>query len=638
MASADEQKISQRSAEAVRNFEAAVAHDRAGRRDRAEALYRKVLQNSPDHADALHLLGVIANKRGRHQRAIQLIERVLASAPDFPTAHVNLGIALRAAGRRADAAESYRRAIALRPDYAIAHCNLGAIQNEQEEFEAGLASADRAIELLPDLGPAHINRADALAGQHRFAEAESSLRHALALLPERAETHSHLGLVLTELGRFDEAVVCHRQAIALRPGDALMHAALGHTLFRAAELEASEASYRQALALAPDLAKAWHWLGYTLLARGRIEEAVSCFRRALEIDPDLAEAHECLARNGSATGDEAPLRRLEALLASSDRPMADRTTAGFALGAYLDNAERFDKAFTFFREANVLCRQLLANAGERFDADGLAREVSGLIERCTPMLFASAAGWGNRSELPVFIVGMPRSGTTLVEQIVASHSQVFGAGERKDVSRIAERVLAHNRDRAINEWDMEFARRLADEHLAGLQNLAGAAARVTDKMPDNIFQLGIIAVLFPAAHVIFCRRDPQDTCLSCYFHRFGDGNAFSYDLADCGRRYLEIERLTAHWQRVLPLPMLTIDYEALVEDTDCESRRLIEFLGLDWEPACLDFQHTERPVFTGSGWQVRKPIFTRSVRRWRQYERHLQPLLEVLAQRGEGVL
>jgi tetratricopeptide (TPR) repeat protein len=628
MALADGQKVTRRSTEALRDFEAAVAHDQAGRRDRAEALYRKVLQRVPDHADALHLLGVIANKRGRHQRAIQLIERALASVPDFPTAHLNLGIALQAAGRRADAAESYQRAIALRPDYAIAHCNLAAIQNEQGAFEAGLASAQRAVDLMPDLAPAHINRADALVGQHRFDEAAASLRAALTLLPERPETHSHLGLVLTELDRFDEATACHQEAIALPPGDALMHAALGRTLFQAAELKASETSYRQALALAPNQAKIWHWLGHTLLARGRTEEAVSCFRRALEIDPDLAEADECLARSGSVAENEGRLRRLAGVLATSDRSMMERVSAGFALGTYLDNAARPDEAFPYFREANVLCRQLLIDTGEWFDADVLRREVSGVIERCSSALFVAAAGWGNPSELPVFIVGMPRSGTSLVEQIVASHSQVFGAGERREISRIAERVLEHNRDRPVECWDMDFARRHADEFMAHLRNFGGGAVRVTDKMPDNVLHLGIIAVLFPSARVVFCRRDARDTCLSCFFHR--EGNAFSYDLVDCGQRYLEIERLAAHWRSVLPLSMLTVDYEDLIGDPEGESRRLIEFLGLDWEPRCLDFQYTERPVFTGSSWQVRKPIFSRSVGRWRRYEQHLQPLLGIL--------
>jgi hypothetical protein len=251
-------------------------------------------------------------------------------------------------------------------------------------------------------------------------------------------------------------------------------------------------------------------------------------------------------------------------------------------------------------------------------------------------LFTAAAEWGNRSELPVFIVGMPRSGTSLAEQIAASHSQVFGGGERKDILRIADAVLAHNRDRPIDEWDMDLARKLADQHIAHLQRLAGPASRATDKLPDNVLHLGISAVLFPGARIIFCRREPRDNSLSCFFQRFGEGNAFAYDLADCARRYLQVERLAQHWRRVLPLAMLTIDYEALVGDPEGESRRLIEFLGLDWEPACLEFHRAERPVFSASLWEVRQPVFRRSVGRWRHYERHLQPILDVLAANGGG--
>jgi tetratricopeptide (TPR) repeat protein len=634
MASTTDERTARRQEDIFRDFQAAYQHDQAGRRDRAEALYRKVLQKAPDHADALHLLGVIAHERGRHARAIQLIERALAILPDFAAAHLNLGNALRAAGKRADAAESYRRALALDPDYALAHCNLAAIQIEQGALQDGLASADRAIELMPELAEAHINRADALVLQHRFTEAEAAFRRALELAPGRVETYAALGSALLELGRLDEALSCHRRAIELRPNDVAAHYMLGLTLFRAHRMEESEASYRKALSLDPKFAKAWFGLGNTLIAQGRFDEGLPSLRRALASDPDLAEAYEILAFNGQSADNEAELDHLRALLKRTDRPALDRIAAGFALGAFLDNADRYDDAFPSFAEANTLCRNFLAEAGQRFDAELLEREVDRLIERCTPALFSTAAGFGNPAELPVFIVGMPRSGTSLVEQIAASHSRVYGASEREDVGRICEAVLAHNRDKPIEEWDMDFARQLADDHVARLRALGGEAARVIDKTPDNIYHLGIIAVLFPGARVIFCRRDPRDTCLSCYFLRFGEGHAFACDLADCGRQFLEVERLADHWRRVLPLAMLTVDYENLIADPENESRRLIEFLGLEWEPACLEFHRTERPVFSAASWQVRQPIYSRSVGRWRRYERHLGLLFEVLAQGG----
>jgi tetratricopeptide (TPR) repeat protein len=631
MATQSDQQDARRTALTVRDFRAAYAHDQAGRRDRAEALYRKVLQKAPDHADALHLLGVIAHERGRHPRAIQLIERALAIVPDFPAAHANLGSALKAMGRRTEAVAGYRRAIALKPDYAVAHSNLAAVQIEQGAFAAGLASADRAIALAPELIEAHINRAEALKRQRRFEEAEAALRRALELEPGRAATHGHLGAVLSELGRFDAAIGCHQRAIELQPNDALLYCALGRTLLQAQEPEASEASCRRALSLDRDLAPARHWLGNTLLVRGRLDEALACYRRAVAIDPDLAEAHEALAYGGQSA-DEAQLRHLGALLADPDRPAMDRIAAGFAAGVFLDHAERYDESFDRFAAANALQRQLLAEAGEPFDPDAFAGDVDRVIARCTPALFSAAAGWGNRSELPVFILGMPRSGTSLIEQILASHSQVFGGGERRDIFRVAEAVLAQNRDRPLAEWDMDLARKLADQHIANLQVLAGGALRATDKMPDNVLHLGSIAVLFPAARIIFCRRDRRDTSLSCFFQRFGEGNAFAYDLADCGRRFLEIERLAEHWRRVLPLSMLTVDYEALIADPEGESRRLIDFLGLDWEPACLEFHRSGRPVFSASLWQVRQPVFGRSVGRWRHYARHLQPLFDALGQ------
>jgi len=572
--------------------------------------------------------------QGRSGSAIELIERALPALSELPDAHLNHGNALQKAGRPAEAAESYRRALALNPDYGMAHSNLARALNDQGLFAAGLESARRAVELIPDFPGAHVNCAAALMGLERFAEAEAPLRRALDLMPDRAETHRDLGLVLAELGRLDEAISCHQRAIVLNPNSAATHYLLGAALYQADDASGSEASFRHALSLAPDNPKAWHGLGGVLRISGRFDEALSCFRRALDLDPDLAEAYRSLAVTGQQASDEAQLKRLRALLASPERPVSYRIIAGFALGALLDNADRYDEAFPCFAEANALHRQQQAEAGERFDAEAFRRDVDRLMEIDTPALLSATASWGNPSEMPVFIVGMPRSGTSLVEQIAATHSRVFGAGERKDIDGISNTLTAHNRGKPIAKWDAVFARQLADQHVADLQALGADAARVIDKMPDNVFFLWLIAALFPSARVILCQRDPRDICLSCYFHRFTQGHPYAYDLADCGLRALEVERLSTHWLRVLPLEMLAIDYEELVADLEGESRRLIEFLGLDWEPACLDFHRTERPVFTASTWQVRQPLYTRSVGRWRCYEQHLGPLLEVLAQGG----
>ncbi|MBV8934801.1 MAG: tetratricopeptide repeat protein [Alphaproteobacteria bacterium] len=602
---------------------AGFAHHQAGRLRHAEALYRKALHKNPGDANALHLLGVLAYQRGAAGQALRLIERALPTLPDIPDVHLNFGNVLRELGRLEEAVTSYRRALALKPDYGMAHNNLAAVLNQQGEFRAGLAGSERAIVLIPEFFGTHVTHADALMGLERFAEAEAPLRRALDLAPDRAQTHRDLGWVLAKLGRHKEAMASLEHAIALDPGDPAVYFALAATLFLAKDLAGSEAGFRRALALAPAYAAAWHELGTLLRSTGRFDEALVCFNRAIELDPDRPEIYRSLAATGQQASDEAELQRLQTILKDQKRSVSDRVSGGFALGMLLDNAGRCDEAFPAFAEANTLYRRERAVAGDRFDIEAFRRQVDDLIELATPAFFSMAASWGTASQLPVFIVGMPRSGTTLVEQIAASHSRVVGAGELNAIGEIWDHLAAHNRGLPLEKWDAAHARQLARRHLAFLQGLGNGALRVVDKMPDNIFFLWLIAALFPAARIIWCRRDLRDTCLSCFFHHFTDGNIYAYDLADCATRAAEVERLGGHWLRVLPLQILVIDYEKLVANPEHETHRLTDFLDLAWEPACLDFHRTERPVLTASAWQVRQPLYTCSVGRWRRYADHL---------------
>ncbi len=444
-----------------------------------------------------------------------------------------------------------------------------------------------------------------------------------------------LAQVLTDLKRFDEAIAQLRRAADLQPENAGVQVRLAATLIMAGDPQASEAACRRAIALAPNMAQAWSGLGMAMRALGRFDEARAHFERALALDPELSDAHGGLALIGQAPGDEAQMNRLRALAASPEVEIEKRVWLSFALGTMLDSAGRYDEAFSSFAQGNALHRERLAACGEVYSHAAMRRRVTDLIESLTPEFYSAVDPDGNPSEAPVFIVGMPRSGTSLVEQIAASHSRVSAAGELDDVSRLCESVFAHGRGRSPDEMDPGLARRLADDYVAKLERLGAGSARVLDKMPDNVLHLGVAALLFPGARVIFCRRDLRDISLSCYFHHFGEPMPYAQDLADCARRALEIERLADHWRRVSALRMHTIDYEALVADLEGESRRLIAFLGLDWEPACLEFHKTERPILTASAWQVRQPLYAHSVGRWRHYERHLGPLFDVLATAGE---
>jgi tetratricopeptide (TPR) repeat protein len=612
----------------LRTVRAGFAHHQEGQLRRAEALYRKALNKDPDDANALHLLGVLAYQRGAAALSLRLIERALPALPDIPDVQLNHGNALRELGRLEEAIASYRRALALNPDYGMAHNNLAAALNEREEFQAGLLSSESAIALIPEFFGTYINQADALIGLERFAEAEAPLRRALDLAPDRAQTHRDLGWVFTKLSRYEEAVASLQHAGALDPEDPTVHFALAAALYLVKDLAGSEARFRRALALAPAYAAAWHELGTVLRSSGRFEEALTCFNQALDLDPKRPEIYRSLAATGQRVFDEAQLQRLQAVLNGQERSVSDRISAGFALGMLLDNAGRYDEAFPCFAAANTLYRQQRGETGERFGIDALRRQVDDLIQLATPEFFTVTQSWGSASQLPVFVVGMPRSGTSLVEQIAASHSRVVGAGELNALGEIWDSLSAHNRGLPLKKWDAAYAGQLAHRHLAFLQGLGNGALRVIDKMPDNIFFLWIIAALFPAARIIWCRRDLHDTCLSCYFHHFTEGHIYAYDLADCAARAVEVERLAHHWLRALPLKVHVIDYEKLVAGLEAESRRLIEFMGLGWEPACLDFYRTERPVLTASAWQIRQPLYAHSVGRWRHYERHLGVLLE----------
>jgi tetratricopeptide (TPR) repeat protein len=603
---------------------AAAEHHKAGRLDKAEALCRKILQRAPDDINASHLLGIVALESGHPDRAIQMISRVLARAPDMAYAHGNLGNAYRTARRPAEACASYRRAIALQPDFAAAHSNLGLLLYEQGDFAAALASCQRAAELDPRNPLVLTNLGNTYRALGQLEMAKARLRQAVLLRPEDADFQVNLGNLLMDLKRFEEAEACFRRAIALNASLTRAHYGLATRLHLAGEMEAAIESYREALAVSPGEKLLWNDLGRAMRGLGRFEEAGEAFRRALEIDPDFADAYRNLATCRQLTANEAEIARLTALAARDDLPVEERAAAGFAIGKALDDADRFDEAFAAYEQANRLYRNARTLAGDRFDARLLQREVDDAIARYGPDYFGSVAGWGSVSELPVFIVGMPRSGTSLVEQIAASHSLVFGAGELRDIGELAAQLGT-----ATGVAD---AQRLAEAHLARLRALGGGAERVIDKMPDNVFKLAAVATLFPGARIIFCRRDPRDICLSCYFQKFTAGQlTFSYDLADCARRYRETERLAAYWRRVLPLRMIEIEYEALVAHLEGEGRRLIDFLGLDWEPACLDFHRTQRIVTTASGWQVRQPLYDRSVARWRHYEQHLGPLFAALA-------
>jgi tetratricopeptide (TPR) repeat protein len=535
-------------------------------------------------------------------------------------------MALTELGRLDQAVAHCRRAAALKPGLSAAHLRLGIVLRAKGEPEAARGHIARAIEL-----------ADA---QYQLAitprpleQPERTMRapgQALASSFEIVELLSQLGGVLYDLQEFDEAIRCYERALALAPTSPALHHAIGRARFLQGRFEESRAAFARAIDLEPDNAEHCAKIGRTFESEGRFDEAIVWQEKALSRQPDHAEAHYSLAMMRSAANREARVRQLEQTLAHGS-PDRDRCAwLHFAMAKLYDEGGDYDEAFRCYRAGNDLRK-----AGHRYQPEEEASFVDRLMGSFNKELFGEKEKIGSRSERPVFIVGMPRSGTTLVEQILASHPQVHGHGELEQMAELV-RGLPERLGRrqpypeGVAALDAITAGRLAEAHLAQLEQDACGAVRSIDKMPHNFLHLGLIALLFPRARLLHCIRDPLDTCLSCYFQDFGSRHPFSCDLEQLGRYYRDYQRLMAHWRATLPNPILDVPYEALVGDQEVCSRRLVEFLSLPWDERCLVFHETDRPVLTSSAWQVRQPIYASSIGRWRHYAKHLGPLFSSL--------
>jgi tetratricopeptide (TPR) repeat protein len=414
------------------------------------------------------------------------------------------------------------------------------------------------------------------------------------------------------------------------------HNGLGWIRYEQGRLEEAQGHYREAIRLRPDLAVAHRNLGTVMEELGDFEAAEHCFRAALRHGPDhvAAEAHAHLATLLGGRLPEADLADIRRRLADPNQSEGCRRAWHFALGRVLDARGDYAGAAEHLREANALCLADWRRRGQEYSAADHERFIDRMITICTPDFFERVRGFGSESERPVFIVGLPRSGTTLTEQVLASHPQVFGAGERlfsRESFEALPRVL--NADapavECLGRLDRESARRLAARQLEKLEALDGRAPRIATKTPENYLFLGLLAILFPRARFIHCRRDLRDVAVSCWMTHFRLIH-WSSDPDHIASRLLAYQRLMDHFRQVLPVPLLEVPYEETVADLEGVARRLVAWCGLEWEPACLAFHQARRPVRSASLAQVRQPLYTHAVARWKNYQQALAPLLAPL--------
>jgi tetratricopeptide (TPR) repeat protein len=629
----------------------------------ALASLRCALEQQPRNADLLVETADATRAVGQARESVELYQRALAINPHSAEAHNNLGNAFLQLGSCEDAVRCYRLALELKPNEAQIHCNIGNAQRQLARLDEALASTERAIALEPALSIAHNNLGLVLSGLGRGTEAIASYREALRLnpgyvealanlaqlLPEygqrreamalfaraidldprRADTHNHFGNLLFEFRRFEDAEASHRRALALAPRDAAVHADLGAALRMQGNAADAERSCRAALAIDPDCVAALLLLGELRADRGQFAEAEEFFRRIIAIDPGYPFAYFSLATNRRMTRHEPVwLAGLEALLAKP-LPLRHEISLRYALGKYHDDIRQYDEAFGQYLQANELTRRY----GVQYDRQRLTARVDRLMQTFSAASIRDVQPGGHDSERPVFIVGMPRSGTSLCEQILASHPAVFGAGELAYWPRA---LASFESAGAQGRPGADSIPVIARDCLARLAALSGSALRIVDKMPQNFLAVGLIHAVFPRARIIHLQRHPIDTCLSIYFHYFSHAHPYANELENLAHYYREYLRITGHWRRVVPeSALLEVPYEALIADQETWSRRMVEFVGLPWDPSCLNFQDTERVVITLSKWQVRQKISAASAGRWRNYQKHVAPLLPLVDLAGQ---
>lgn len=536
------------------------------------------------------------------------------------------------AGHIEDAIRLYHQVLEADPRQAVALHHLGLLAARNNDVDHAIQLLRRAVASDPGVASCHNNLANLLRRQGHVAEAIGFYRSAIGIDPDYINAYFNLAALLYAQGDLTAAERAYREVLQRTPEDIEAWNGLGGALRVQGRLDEALDAYRAALKINPNHADTHNNLGFALQARGDMERARAGYRRAVELDPGHARAYENMVRTRRyGPQDRAEIEHLERLAQDPRLSRDARVSLYFALGKVYDDNSEYAKAYQYFQTANRL-----QSDSVRFDPAAHRDKIARTIATFDHEFFAARSGYGIETTLPVFIVGPIRSGTTLVEQILASHPRVFGAGERMEMTNLARSLPARLSTSVAypdcaTRIDASLATALATDHLQCLQRIGGTAERVVDKLPENFMQLGLIALLFPHARVIHCRREPLDVCLSIYLHRFAYGQPFAYDWRDIAVYYRGYERLMAHWRDVLPLEIHEIRYENLIADQEAVSRRLIDRCGLPWDPRCLQFHRHRRDVRTASNWQVRQPIYRDAVQRWKHYEPYLDELKVALA-------
>lgn len=601
---------------------------RAGKLGQSEQAFQQALAMHPDCHEAYFGLGLVYFSAQQSERAATHVAKAISLSPTTPGYYNQLGNIAVALQKLDLAAESFLKAITLAPGFAEAHHSYGIILFKQGKYEEAYTHFEKAVELNPNLVPARVTLGRYYVGKGRWADACAQFDAAIALKPGDVKMLSTIGNACQTANAIDPAIKYFEMTLAVDDNLWKVHNNMGCALEAKGEAKAAIRHYRKAINISPNNPILHNNYGNAYAKSGEIDKAIKQYQKASALDPQFAASFANVTRFKKFTvEDSAEINRLEELLLTPGLSQDHIANLHFALGKVYDDIKNFEKAFTHYKKGNDMVNSTVVIA----EAEEFARIYESSREVFTKEFFAERTALGHPSDRPIFVVGMPRSGSTLVEQIISSHPDVVGGneiGHMQHLRGVINQVLKSDKPYpyCMPEITQDHVMALAKSYLEKLDEIDNFAPRIIDKMLYNFLSIGIIQILFPNAKIIHCSRHPLDSCLSSYFQKFAAGNTYTYNLEKLGsyyRCYLDFMQL---WDEVLPSKVHEVYYADMVDDQEGESRKLLEFLGLPWDERCLQFHKNSRTVLTASLWQVRQPMYKTSKARWEKYDPYIGEL------------
>jgi len=610
---------------------------------KAENLCRRGLRIFPNTLNLLRLLGGICMLTHRPVDAENLFRRVLDKEPEDPATLTNLGTVMMFTDRMEEAETAFKLALELRPNMPSALDQLGQLYHSQDRKDEAQEFYEKAIQ-TDNTFTRPLSRLAVIYMQKGMkAKAFQALRIVGEGENGKAEAKAALGEMYLEEGLPGRAVQYLRQAGRKMPENLEVMRKLADAYNQCGAADRAHPLLERVVQLKPESPQPYVSLSSNLTNLGRMEEAEDAIETALVLAPNHPGALCQLAMMDKITPESDETERMLAIIRNKRLPGSQRIAIHGGLGRIFEKSGDYQLSYAHYSTAARLRRGIYVRNKEIYSREQTVKNIDRFVEVFTKEFFKQREGWGDASEKPVFIGGIPRSGTTLTEQIIAAHPDAFGAGELMDIPRISDAAvrMTGRKKRAPLCFPMLTSNQtaeLAGQYLRRVDKLSNnEATKVTNKLPGNFMHMGFIALLFPNAPLIHCRRVPQDSLLSCFFTNFANGHLYSYDIADLAHYWRQYHRIMEHWEEVLPGRIMQVQYEDTIADPETRSRALIDHCGLEWDESCLSFHKVDRPIMTASKLQVRKPIYKTSVARWKRYEPWLGPMNEILDELGDVI-